>query len=260
MTLERQTNFDSSAIYFSIVIVTFNAENSILSTLRSLQNQTYQGFEVIIVDGCSQDRTVELIKSSGIHVAHFIVEPDKGIYDAMNKGMELAQGSFISFLNEGDMFVVNGLELVMNHVFDSEVRLFSLDYEVYSPRSQEKKKRIHCRPLEMGFLKKDFKACHQSIFARRDLCVKYNLDYDILADYQWAIDMSSKCLSESEIRHVNVAITEYERGGYSAQSFVRNIGERIKIHYYNFGIIQVLLNIPNYLRRVLRALKASLVK
>lgn len=260
MSTESKTSQCRDAPYFSIIVVTYNAENSIVATLKSLHGQTFQDFEIIIVDGCSSDGTLKAIVNSGVRVDQMLVEPDKGIYDAMNKGMELARGKFIAFLNAGDSYIEDGLELVNRFTSGTSIRLFSMDYEVVSPIYRNKKNRIFCRPLELKFLKRDFQACHQSIFVRHDLCVKYREDYDILADYQWAIDMSSNCESKCEIAHVDVPITQYEDGGYSAQNLMKNLKERILIHYYNFGGLRVLLNVPNYLRRVLRSIKERILE
>ena len=89
---------------FSIITITFNAAPVIGPTLQSVLAQNYRNYEYILVDGASKDDTVAIAKASGIEFAHIVSEPDKGLYDAMNKGMRLATGDYLCFLNAGDAF------------------------------------------------------------------------------------------------------------------------------------------------------------
>ena len=89
---------------FSIITITFNAAAVLRPTLQSVLAQRYKNYEYILVDGASKDDTVTVAKTSGIDFAHIVSEPDKGLYDAMNKGMKLATGDYLCFLNAGDAF------------------------------------------------------------------------------------------------------------------------------------------------------------
>ena len=91
----------------SIVTVCYNAADEIENTIQSVLNQTYENLEYIIIDGASTDGTIEIIKEYKDKIACFISEPDKGIYDAMNKGISMATGDWICFLNAGDIFAFN---------------------------------------------------------------------------------------------------------------------------------------------------------
>src|SRR5690606_16858841 len=88
----------------SIVTVCFNAEETIVDTLRSVEAQQHQDVEHIVVDGASRDGTVQLVQSQAARVARFVSEPDRGLYDAMNKGIALATGDVIAFLNADDVY------------------------------------------------------------------------------------------------------------------------------------------------------------
>lgn len=88
----------------SIITVSYNSESSILSTLESVNEQTWKNIEHIIVDGGSQDKTIEIIQSHGSRVCRIVSEKDNGIYHAMNKGIELCSGDVIGFLNSDDFF------------------------------------------------------------------------------------------------------------------------------------------------------------
>lgn len=87
----------------SIITATYNSEKTLLDTLLSLEKQTHPDIEYIIIDGASNDNTIELIKSNCTRVSKIICEPDKGIYDALNKGIQVATGDVIGFLHSDDL-------------------------------------------------------------------------------------------------------------------------------------------------------------
>ena len=89
---------------FSIIVVSLNTKNKFLKTIRSIEKQKYKNYEIIIVDGKSKDGTIDIIKKFKKKKIKFIIEKDKGIYDAMNKGVKISSGKWIIFLNSGDIF------------------------------------------------------------------------------------------------------------------------------------------------------------
>tara|TARA_B100001057_G_scaffold500748_1_gene617546 strand:+ start:657 stop:1427 length:771 start_codon:yes stop_codon:yes gene_type:complete len=95
---------ESNALKFSIITVCFNSEKSILDTLKSVNKQSWKNIEHIIIDGDSSDSTLEIIKIHGERVTKLVSEKDEGIYNAMNKGLKLATGDIIGFLNSDDLF------------------------------------------------------------------------------------------------------------------------------------------------------------
>lgn len=98
----------------SIITVSLNCESTITQTIKSVLSQTYKDIEYIIIDGASSDRTTEIIKKYNDKIASFISEPDNGIYDAMNKGINMATGEIIGILNSDDFYVDNNvIELVV---------------------------------------------------------------------------------------------------------------------------------------------------
>lgn len=100
---ERPPRGDTS-LKISVVTVSFNSAATIADTLRSVAAQTHPDLEHIIIDGASTDATMDIVRKEGTHVAHAISERDKGIYDAMNKGLALATGEFVAFLNSDDRY------------------------------------------------------------------------------------------------------------------------------------------------------------
>ena len=87
---------------FSIITVTYNAGKVLEDTIRSIASQTYQNVEYLIVDGASKDNTLQIAEKHKEHIHHIVSEPDKGLYDAMNKGIRMATGDYVCFLNAGD--------------------------------------------------------------------------------------------------------------------------------------------------------------
>lgn len=101
----------------SIITVSYNAEKTIFQTIKSVVEQTYSNIEYIIIDGNSNDRTVEFIRLFDAEIAYWESSPDSGIYEAMNKGVNKATGEWIHFLNSGDVFTSNTvIENILNHL------------------------------------------------------------------------------------------------------------------------------------------------
>lgn len=108
----------------SIIMVTYNAEKTIENSLLSLIKQDYKEKEIILIDGASTDRTMEIVKKYRDKITYLVSEPDNGIYFAMNKGISVAMGDFISFLSSGDFYV-------NNHVISETVKKILPETEVY---------------------------------------------------------------------------------------------------------------------------------
>ena len=106
----------------SVITVTKNSEKFLEENIDSMNNQTYKNFEHIIIDGKSTDRTVEIIKKHKDKIDYWVSEPDKGLYDAMNKGIEVSTGDIIGILNSDDIYFSDALKIV-NHYFSEQENL-----------------------------------------------------------------------------------------------------------------------------------------
>lgn len=176
----------------SIITASFRSESTILDTLRSVNRQTYENIEQIIVDGASKDRTLEIVQSEGERVAHVLSERDSGIYDAYNKGLALANGEIIGFLNSDDFYCAeNVIEKVVAAFEDESVEACYGDL-VYVDRDKTEKITRHwkSRPYSEGIFKNAFVPAHPTLFLRKSVYEKaggFNLTYRLAADYEFML-------------------------------------------------------------------------
>lgn len=174
-------------IKISIITVSYNSEKTINKTILSVLNQTYNNIEYIIIDGNSTDRTLDIIKKYQDKIACWISEPDIGLYDAMNKGIQLATGDLIGIINSDDIFysdnviqevvnfhITNDIEASVGNIIQHKengeiIRFYSSKY--WNPKK-----------LKIGFMPP-----HPGVFLNRQLFNKfgnYNLGFKIGADYE----------------------------------------------------------------------------
>ena len=178
---------EDSKPLISIVTVCFNSENTIKDTIDSVLNQTYGNIEYIIIDGGSIDGTVEFVQSYGDKIARFVSEPDKGIYDAMNKGIALATGDIIGILNSDDFYID---ELVIEKVVkEFERNIDCLYADLVYVRSENLNKVIRYydssqfTPSKFAY---GWMPAHPTFFVKKDIYSKYGVfrtDLKIAADF-----------------------------------------------------------------------------
>lgn len=192
------------SIKISIVTVCYNAEKIIENTILSVLGQTYQNIEYILVDGKSEDRTLQIIKKySGDRRIRYVSELDEGIYDAMNKGGCMATGDYIQFLNAGDLLVnAKVVEEVVAQIKEENYDIVYGDI-VYCFPDGSKSKRVYGQFCSSWFyyLLGD---CinHQAIFARRK-CIQENgfdTSYKICADREWMIRLKKQHIKYKALR------------------------------------------------------------
>ena len=224
---------------FSIITITYNAASVIKPTLDSVIAQTYTNYEYILVDGGSKDDTVAIAKASGIQFAHIISERDNGIYDAMNKGMALATGDYLCFLNAGDAFHAPGTLQAVVDAIAGEKELPDVLYgetaEVDDNRNFVRMRRLQA-PKELNW--RSFKAgmlvCHQAFYARREIAPMYDLKYRLSADVDWCIKVMKRA---KKMVNVNATVVDYLQNGISLQYHRKSLMERFDIMSKHYGLL-----------------------
>lgn len=243
-------------IKFTIVTCTYNAEAVLQRTLDSVMKQTYCNIEHLIIDGVSKDKTLTMVKAyqhkndvgESAHEILVFSEPDKGLYDAMNKGIDRATGDYLIFLNAGDVFSSEDtLEFVEGCVGEGEelpgvlygdTDIVNMDGHFLRHRRLTPPKRLSWRSFMWGML-----VCHQSFYARADIAkgIHYNLDYRFSADVDWCIRiMRESARRHLPLRNVNAVITNYLDGGMSVQNHKASLKERFQVMRSHYGLLTTL--------------------
>lgn len=243
-------------IKFTIVTCTYNAEAVLQRTLDSVMKQTYCNIEHLIIDGVSKDKTLTMVKAyqhkndvgESAHEILVFSEPDKGLYDAMNKGIDRATGDYLIFLNAGDVFSSEDtLEFVEGCVGEGEelpgvlygdTDIVNMEGHFLRHRRLTPPKRLSWRNFMWGML-----VCHQSFYARADIAkgIHYNLDYRFSADVDWCIRiMREAARRHLPLRNVNAVITNYLDGGMSVQNHKASLKERFQVMRSHYGLLTTL--------------------
>lgn len=224
----------------SVITVVYNNVRDIERTMLSVLNQTYPNIEYIIVDGLSTDGTLGVIDKFKGRIAQFISEKDDGIYDAMNKGLAIATGEYVIFINSGDEFYSPE---TVEKVFASEpgADIYYGETEMISQQGESLGQRRHKAPDK--FTWKGFKygmsISHQAIYIRRALVEPYDRRYELSADIDWIIRAAKKA---KKIVNVNQYVAKYMVGGMSKAKHKQSLLERFDIMKRYYGLVPTVFN------------------
>lgn len=214
----------TSNLLISVVTVSYNAASTIEQTILSIINQTYKNIEYIIIDGGSTDDTVNIIRKYADRIAYWVSEPDKGIYDAMNKGIDAATGEWVNYMNAGDVFIDNSVvsNLFQNSIADNYGIVFGNTLFLKGDKQIVVRYGDDCPHKIMP-------SCHQSIFCRRSLLIKYPFDlkYKIAADYNFFYQLSKTDVGR---KYVDIVVSAYDAlDGISSRNEWTTRKEMLKI-------------------------------
>ena len=227
---------------FSIITITYNAATTIEPTLQSVLSQTYTNYEYLLIDGGSKDDTVAKAKASGIVFAHIVSEPDNGLYDAMNKGIALATGDYLCFLNAGDAFYTpDTLQTIANAAMAEETLpdvLYGETAEVDDERNFVRMRRLQApKELTWRSFKNGMMVCHQAFYAKREIAPMYDLKYRLSADVDWCIKVMKQ---SKKLVKVNATVINYLQNGLSLQHHRASLKERFWIMSKHYGFLPTL--------------------
>ena len=194
----------------SVVTVCFNSAKTIEQTIRSVLGQSYNNIEYIVIDGGSTDGTVNIIKKYKNDIAYWVSEPDRGIYDAMNKGIAKATGDIIAFMNSDDWYAEGAIAAVVEAFDRTDADVVYGHTILVNSEIQTLQNRP---PLDHIFNGMVF--CHQAAFVRTKLMKNnlFDISYKIVADYAFFLEMY---LQGKNFFAIDTTIAYYQMGGYSS--------------------------------------------
>jgi len=223
----------------SVITVVFNDRAHIEGTILSVLNQTYPHIEYVVVDGASSDGTLEVIRRFAEKIK-LVSEPDRGLYDAMNKGLQMAEGDYVWYLNSGDQLfsedtverMVQGMKGQPDVIYGGTMVIGEGGKEI-GDRRLKPPDNLSWRSFRQGMI-----VCHQSLVVRRTIAADYNLDYRISADVDWAIRSTKKA---DVIHNSGMVLSRFLEGGLSGTHIRQGLKERFRIMKRFYGLIPTVL-------------------
>lgn len=248
-------------IRFTVITITYNAAPVVGRTLESVLRQTYEGVEHLVVDGSSTDATVDLAlaykaesDAAGNH--HKVIvrsEPDRGIYDAMNKGLTQASGDYVVFMNAGDFFPADSTLEELAHrcrlnqtptdelpaVLYGDTNIVDAEGRYLHPRRLRPPKKLTWRSFRQGML-----VCHQAFYARTDIAK--NLQYDTQYRYSADVDWCIRVMREGErmglpLYNINMVVANYLDEGATTRHHRESLRERYRVMARHYGQLSTLM-------------------
>jgi glycosyltransferase involved in cell wall biosynthesis len=210
----------------SIVTVVYNGEKYIERTIQSVLQQTYSPIEYIIIDGGSKDKTISIIKKYDEQIAHWISEPDKGISDAFNKGIQACQGEIIGIINADDWYEPDAVEKIVKTIGEYDIAYGKIVY-------WRNNKIDKISPADHTLLPREMSVNHMGVFVRKsayerwgmfDTTLKYAMDYDLLLRF---------FLGGAKYVYVDEIIANMQWGGISDSRWIEAVKEVYRIKLKN---------------------------
>ncbi len=202
----------------SVITATYNAEKTIEDTLKSVRAQSYTDREHIVIDGASKDASLAIVERYAPYLAHVVSEPDHGVYDAMNKGIALASGEVVAFLNADDIYANDGVLARVAAAFESDVLdAVYADATFVSPEEPGRvvrrysSARFHSDRIAWGWM-----PAHPSLFVRQSLFGRFGLfnpSYRIAGDFEWIARVFSQ--PGIRVRYLPEVLVRMRTGGIS---------------------------------------------
>jgi glycosyltransferase involved in cell wall biosynthesis len=220
----------------TVVTVTYNAEKTLARTLQSLTAQTYPNLELLLIDGKSKDGTLAVAESFHDNRLRIVSEPDKGLYDAMNKGTRLATGDFVMFINAGDELYRpdtlarafahwNGEDILYGDTVLTDNQGTILGLRRHKP---------YPKKLTVNAMRQGMVVCHQSILVRKSIAPEFDPTYKCSADIDWTI----RALRPAKgVLNTKLVLSKFELGGFSTQHRRYCWQDRFRLLWKHFGAL-----------------------
>ncbi len=199
----------------SIITINFNNKTGLQKTIDSVICQTWKDFEWIIIDGGSTDGSRELIEKYQEHFSYWCSEPDKGVYNAMNKGVHYAHGDYVIFLNSGDIFhSADVLSGVFKKKLEGDIligQVLCMGYGSIVNQLELDESGISIKRINEGF-------CHQGTFSKLELLKEHPFDEELKIASDWKFWCQTIIIDNRTIQDLNIIVAEYDTSGISSTS------------------------------------------
>ena len=206
---------NNSTPLVSIITVVYNGEKYLEQTIQSVINQTYKNIEYIIIDGRSTDGTLNIIKQYEKHISYWVSEPDKGLYDAMNKGIGIAKGELIGMINSDDWYENEAVEIMVEaYKNNPDKHIFHADRYDIDDNGDKTVKKFHPSIFKFKYYGMTYN--HPSMFITKEeyKIHKYNTELRSLSDNQFVLEAFLR--DNNTFNYINKAIVNYRLDGISA--------------------------------------------
>lgn len=210
---------------FTVITINYNNKSGLRRTIESVIGQTFREFEFVVIDGDSNDGSVDIIKEYENHITYWVSEKDRGIYHAMNKGVQVANGDYCIFINSGDCFYSNMvLEKIYKYITETDILVGKVAID-------EKGNVISPPPVGELTLYHLFSGAipHQGAFIRTELLRKYPYDENLKISSDWKFFVQSMIFDNCSVRFINEYIARYDLNGISSTNPERMREEKEKV-------------------------------
>jgi glycosyltransferase involved in cell wall biosynthesis len=234
----------------SIITITYNAERFLERTIQSIVAQQATDYEYIVIDGASTDGTLNIIRHYESQITHWISEPDRGLYDAMNKGLHRARGQYVWFMNAGDeLYDPQTLRLLLERISATSADVLYSDALFVrddggrrsgTPVGLRSAVTPHVLPPTLTWrdMALGMKVCHQAFVVKRAIAPDYPTN-NLSADLDWEI----RCLKAAQtVEFLPFVLCRYLLGGLSVQQHRQSLLDRFKVLVNHFGLLPTLIN------------------
>lgn len=238
----------------SVITVTFNASDTLPLTMASVAEQTCTNLEHIVVDGASSDDTILVARQMGTPALRIVSEPDNGLYDAMNKGLRLARGLYVIFLNAGDRFHDSStLQLYADAIHRKKPDIIYGDTDIVDYAGKRIGPRHLSAPALLTFdsFSKGMLVCHQAFMVRKAIAPRYDTDYKFSADYDWTI----RCIKASRPGNrlnLKAVTVDYLSDGITDHNKRSSLLERFRIMASHYGTARAIFRHLSFIPRALK--------
>lgn len=222
----------------TIITVCYNALEMLKKTMQSVDNQNYNNLEYIVIDGCSTDGTVDFLKNYKGKLSKYVSEPDKGIYDAMNKGVSFATGNYVIFLNAGDLFAEND---TLDKIFSS--KNYEADVIYGDVLKTGKDGKLFLKPAEKSHNAHKMYFCHQSCFTKLECLQQFPFDtkYKMSADFNF---FKMLTLNGKTFKQLDIPVAIFDTTGVSNAKRSKGLKENINVVNEHDNIINKVRLLP----------------